>query len=199
MNWTTPSGGPTRMGYQIWRATGQADSTYQMVASLPGTASSYADTSASNDVGYCYYIVSVGDPAQNTGAAGTKPGALMSNRYYTQTYELAYKRVAASPVLKSDSIRIVPNPYMISARSGMFLYPGESNKIVFKNVPAICTIKIYSELGELITTIEHTDMTASQDWFQTTSSKQIVVSGVYIVVITTPSGEKAIKKLIVIR
>jgi hypothetical protein len=199
MNWTHTSGGPTRTGYQIWRAMGQVDSTYYLVASLPATATSFDDTSASNDVGYCYYISAIGDPAQNTRTAGTISGALMSNRFYTQTFELAYKRVAASPVLKGDSIRIVPNPYVISAKSGLFLYPGEANKIVFKNIPAICTIRIYSELGELIKTIEHTDMTASQDWFQTTSSDQIIVSGVYIAVISTPSGEKAIKKFIVIR
>ena len=202
MSWTPPASDPSYpvpAGYQIYRATGQADSTYNLVANLPATATSYADTSASNDVGYCYYVVSVGAASTNSGAAGTPPGALVSNRYFTQTYDLAYKRVAASPALKSDSIRIVPNPYMISAQSGVLLYPGEANKIVFKNIPAICTIKIYSELGELITTIEHSDLTASQDWFQTTSSKQIIVSGVYVAVITTPTGDRAIKKFIVVR
>ena len=78
-------------------------------------------------------------------------------------------------------------------------YAGEDDKITFKNIPGICTIRIYSELAELINTIEHTDGTGTQDWMQVTSSKQIIVSGVYIAVITTPKGEKAIKKFIVIR
>ena len=198
LSWTAPDAEPGLAGYQVYRAIGQVDSTYQMIANLPSAATSYADTSALNDVGYCYYIASVGAASANNGGGGTPAGALVSNRFYTQTYNLAYKRVAASPVLKSDSIRVVPNPYMISAGIGRF-FPGESNKIVFKNIPAVCTIRIYSELGELITTIEHTDLTASQDWFQTTSSKQMIVSGIYVAVITTPAGDRAVKKFIVVR
>jgi hypothetical protein len=81
------------------------------------------------------------------------------------------------------------------------LYPGtgQQDKVVFKNIPSICTIKIYSELGELINTINHTDETGSQDYFLTTSSGQIIVSGLYIAVIETPQGDRGIYKFVVIR
>jgi hypothetical protein len=71
------------------------------------------------------------------------------------------------------------------------------------NIPGQCTIRIYSELGELIKTIEHGSTpateTGSQDYDLTTTYNQIIASGVYIAVITTPIGEKEILKFVVIR
>jgi len=190
---------PSIKGFRIYRAVSRYDSTYHLIYDGPPNVYSFNDETAAIDVAHYYYLVSVGDPAANTGVGLTPPGALVSNRYYTQTYDPAYRRVAAPLTLRADSIRIVPNPYNISADPTRLLYPGESDKITFKNIPGICTIKIYSELGELINTINHDDGTGTQDWYQTTSSKQIIVSGVYIVVIETPTGERAIKKFVVIR
>ncbi|HEY9166545.1 MAG TPA: T9SS type A sorting domain-containing protein [Candidatus Kryptonia bacterium] len=99
----------------------------------------------------------------------------------------------------SDIIRVVPNPYNISADQNKLLYPGEPNQIGFLNIPPICTIKIYTELGQLIKSIQHSNGSGDEYWNLTTSSNQIVVSGVYIVVFQTPQGQTAIKKFVVIR
>ena len=74
------------------------------------------------------------------------------------------------------------------------------DRIAFYNIPGQCTIKIYTELGELIKTIEHTNGSGDEFWYQVTSSNQIVVSGIYIAVITdNTTGEKQIAKFAVIR
>ena len=99
----------------------------------------------------------------------------------------------------ADIIRVVPNPYNISAAENVLRYPGEPNQIGFLNIPPNCTIKIYTELGQLIKTIQHTNGSGDEYWNLTTSSDQIVVSGVYIVVFQTPQGQTAIKKFVVIR
>jgi len=192
-------GDPSIKGFQVYRAIGRYDSTYHLIYQGPPNVYSYDDTTAAIDVAHYYYVVSVGDPADNNKPELNPGGALTSSRYYTQTYDPAYRRVAAPLSLNPSAIRIVPNPYNISADANRLLYPDEPDKITFKNIPGICTIKIYSELGELINTINHQDGTGTQDWYQTTSSKQIIVSGVYIVVIETPSGERAIQKFVVIR
>jgi hypothetical protein len=98
-----------------------------------------------------------------------------------------------------DSIRVVPNPYNIASNPNLLRYVGEPNQIGFLNIPPICTIKIYTELGQLIKTIQHTNGSGDEYWNLTTSSDQIVVSGVYIVVFQTPQGQTAIKKFVVIR
>ncbi|MFH0992476.1 MAG: hypothetical protein V1799_20950 [bacterium] len=100
----------------------------------------------------------------------------------------------------SDAIRIAPNPYIISSNENRFRFPSEGDKIAFFNVPANCLIKIYTELGELIKEIVHNDGTGDAYWNSITSSNQVVVSGVYIVVIEDKdTGEKIMKKLVVIR
>ncbi len=99
----------------------------------------------------------------------------------------------------NDVIRIVPNPFNISAAQNVLRYPGEPNQIAFLNIPPECTIKIYTELGQLIKTLQHINGSGDEYWDCTTSSNQIVVSGVYIVVFQTPKGQTAIKKFVVIR
>lgn len=186
ISWTKYDTDGKTVKYQLWRAVGQYDSTYYMIADNI-TGLTFSDSTASVDVAHYYYIVGLD-------AAGNR-----SNRFYAQTYDPAYKRVAAPLELVKTNIRIVPNPYSLGADPNSLLYPGEQDKVAFKNVPGICTIKIYSELAELIKTIEHTDGTGTQDYDLTTESKQLIVSGVYIAVISTPAGEKAILKFVVIR
>lgn len=100
-----------------------------------------------------------------------------------------------------NSIRIVPNPFNASAK-GSVRFPGviDEDKIAFYNIPGQCTIRIYTELGELIKTIEHTNGSGDEFWYQVTSSSQIVVSGIYIAVITDKStGQNHLAKFVIIR
>lgn len=192
-------GDPSIKAFRIYRAIGRVDSTYHMIYEGAPNVLSFEDSTAAIDVAHYYYIASVGDPAANNNPSINPTGTLVSSRYYTQTYDPAYRRVAAPLALDASAIRIVPNPYNATADPSRLLYPDERDKITFKNIPGVCTIKVYSELGELVATIDHTDGTGTQDWYQTTSAQQIIVSGVYIVVIETPTGERAIKKFVVIR
>ncbi|MBN2572267.1 MAG: hypothetical protein JXA68_09075, partial [Ignavibacteriales bacterium] len=67
-------------------------------------------------------------------------------------------------------------------------------------IPGRCKIQIFTELGELIYTIDHTDGSGDASWRSVTQSNQVIVSGVYIAVITnSDTGEKAIKKFVIIR
>ena len=99
-----------------------------------------------------------------------------------------------------SDIRIVPNPYSISSPLGSLRFEGEPDKIAFFNIPGYCKIRIYTELGELIKEIDHTDGSGDHYWNSITSSNQVIVSGIYIVVFeNTQTGERIIKKLSVIR
>ena len=111
----------------------------------------------------------------------------------------------------TDAIRIVPNPYNI--RSAQLQFPGEPDKIEFFNIPGHCTIRIYTENGNLIKTISHENGSGDESWNSNTSSDQVVVSGVYIVHFTVTQdytdpatgqveyrkGDTAYKKCIIIR
>ena len=110
-----------------------------------------------------------------------------------------------------DQIRIVPNPYYISSRDIQF---GESSqdRLAFYNLPDVCTIKIYTETGDLVETIRHTDGSGDELWHSLTSSSQLVVSGLYIAYFevtediidsngnrTYKKGDSTFKKFIIIR
>jgi hypothetical protein len=149
-------------------------------------------------VSYYYYITSFGSAAANSGAAMTPAGPLESSRFYTQTYNPAFLKRQAGRTM--DSIRVVPNPFVLSSNSSALRFPNEADKIAFFNIPGNCLIRIYTELGELINEIDHADGSGDAYWNSITSSNQVVVSGVYIVVFDNrDTGQRTIKKLVVIR
>lgn len=99
-----------------------------------------------------------------------------------------------------DQIRVVPNPYNISAAKSLGFGDQQANRLAFFNIPGRCTIRIYTEIGELIYTINHADGSGDAYWDSVTSSNQLVVSGVYIAVIDNSlTGERKIVKFVVIR
>jgi len=208
LEWDIYSQGPAPKGFEIYRSTvepvegyasNQYYSQYELVTQLSADAREFSDTAVALNTAYYYYILSIGDNVTGNPDLNIPPHTLKSSRFYTQTYAPAYKRRAGRETITSD-VRVVPNPYIISAEKNTLLYPGEENKIVFVNISGQCTIKIFTELGELIQTIEHTDGSGSQDWFLTTSANQFIVSGIYIAVITDDiTGDREIVKFSIIR
>ncbi len=99
-----------------------------------------------------------------------------------------------------DKIRVVPNPFNISADKSLTFGQQQPNRLAFFNIPGQCTIRIYTEIGELVKTITHTDGSGDAYWDSVTSSNQLVVSGIYIAVIdNTANGERKIVKFVIIR
>lgn len=194
LSWNVDPNDPASItGFRIYRAQTFVDSTYYLIHEAGPAERSYDDLTPIRGVDYYYYIVAVGE--NQSGGPGTPAGRLVSNRYYTQTYDPArLQRPAGTSI---SQIRIVPNPFNISGGNNV-RFPDD--RIAFYNIPGQCTIKIYTELGELIKTIEHTNGSGDEFWFQVTSSNQIVVSGIYIaVIIDNTTGEKHISKFAVIR
>ncbi len=173
---------------------------YVKVADLPSNATSFEDTSVDRNVSYFYYLTAVGgdNAVDATGLTGTPDGSpLKSSRYYSQSYDPAFLK--RPPGLTLDDARIVPNPYNLGANAEI-RWPDQQNKIAFLDIPGNSTIEIYSELGERVTTIEHTDGSGDQNWNLTTDSNQLIVSGIYIAVIkNNDTGEQAVRKFVVIR
>ncbi len=184
--------------FRIYRALGNVDSNYTMIYETSSASErSYADKSVTRGFNYYYYLTAVGAPVP--AGPGTPAGKLESSRYYTQTYDPANLQRQAGE--KLSDIRIVPNPFNASAK-GSVRFPGiiDEDKIAFYNIPGECTIRIYSEIGELIKTIEHTNGSGDEYWYQVTSSNQIIVSGIYIAVITDKNtGQNHIAKFAIIR
>ena len=98
---------------------------------------------------------------------------------------------------KLGNVYVVPNPFVgVSGFKGT----GEvDDQIGFYGLTAECTIRIFSYSGQLIETIEHSDPVYSTAYFQVTRNGQDIASGVYFYVVTTPTGEQANGKFVIIK
>ncbi|MEA3287665.1 MAG: hypothetical protein U9Q77_09870 [Candidatus Marinimicrobia bacterium] len=187
---------PKFEGYRLYRAKGTKYDTYEEIMDCNLTDNNvvqeYSDISAERGQLYFYYIVSYDN--------GDHPGEfyegvqLESSPFYTRTNKGA--TLLRPPADNLDNILVVPNPYNIRNRNQQWV--GAENTIQFWNLPEACTIKIFTERGDLIYTHDHAGMGVST-WNLLTSSRQIVVSGVYIATFEAPSGEVVYRKFIIIR
>ncbi|MEN8193305.1 MAG: hypothetical protein ABFS12_10855 [Bacteroidota bacterium] len=191
--------GPAISGFGLYRAREKVDSTYYLIQTASPSERTFYDTSAIRGVSYFYYIQAIGLASDNNGGGLTPSGVpLRSGRFYSQSYTTTQlKRQAAEKV---SEFRVVPNPYIRGVASELTFGVDELNKIAFYNITGDCKIQVYSEMGELIWEVEHNDGSGDEFWFQTTSSNQLVVSGVYIAVVTdNETGEKSIQKFAIIK
>ncbi|RMH60349.1 MAG: fibronectin [Calditrichaeota bacterium] len=201
-------------GYRIFRAVGKPDTTYQEIFACgagtdhPQLVYEYQDKSPQRGFPYYYYIVAFNDGSNNTSGVTNPSGPLMSSRFFSRGTEPAFLKRQPGEAL--SAIRVVPNPYNISARE--FNFANEPNKITFYNIPAYCDIKIYTERGDLIKTIQHRDGSGDASWDAVTSSRQVAVSGVYIAYIEVTrdymnskgvtlykKGDHTLRKFVIIR
>jgi hypothetical protein len=190
LNWEVYENDPDIVGFRIYRNEGLFDIPFKqpiLIYEASADERSYNDLSPVRGLGYYYYIVAV------------DKNGLISNRHYTQSFDPAF---LVRPAGKSISdIRVVPNPFILSSSPDRLRFgSSEPDKLAFFNIPGQCTIQIFTETGESIYTIEHTDGSGDEYWKGVTNSNQVVVSGIYLAVVTdNVSGERSIVKFVVIR
>jgi hypothetical protein len=210
-------------GYRVYRALGNPGPTYSAGSLIgeweliyqcggvdPGGGVTYSsliensfdDTTALRGQDYYYYVVAI-DEGGETDYRGTT-GPLESSKWLTKTTLSATLSTPACENL--DSIRVVPNPYSMRAGKLGLQYVGAAYKLMLVNLPPLCTIKIYNESGDLVRTLDHTNGSGGEAWaeetqqyYLTTDSGQMVVSGIYIAHITTPEGKTKNVKFVIVR
>ena len=202
LEWETYSeANPT--GFEIYRGRNQYqgavedDYQYDLIYEAGPDERSYADTDVERGVDYYYYIQAVGQ--ENTDDTGRTPTGvpLKSSRYYTQTYAPA--RLKRAPGATLSEVRIVPNPYNVTADASV-RYPGQAERLGFLNLPGQATIKIFTERGDLVRTIVHDDNSGDEFWDLSTSAEQLVAGGIYVAFIRNEeTGETITRKFAVVR
>ena len=111
-------------------------------------------------------------------------------------------RPLSAPRTSLDKIKVVPNPYVISAtwerkRLGDPKLGEPIRDIAFTNLPKQCTINVYTLDGNLVKTIEHTNGTGTEFWDLRSFSNQLIATGVYIYHVKSEAGEKVSKFAVV--
>jgi hypothetical protein len=121
--------------------------------------------------------------------------------------------LAFSPLVKTalaagattlDSVLVVPNPYTVSGRTyGPISDLKGYDQIRFTNLPAPCTVRIYTIAGNFVHELKNEVGDADGDrdilWNGRNSDNQYVVSDVYVYVVNSPTLGRKVGKLVVIR
>ena len=205
IRWLSMPGAPDPERWEIYRTSDYSDKLpYELIASLSGTEREYDDVDLIRGIDYYYYIQAVGpvNPVDERGIDGTPGGLpLKSGRYFTQTYHPA--QLSRNPGASVSDFRIVPNPVNFGADESVRFFVGGDptrSRVEFLDIPGNCTITIYTETGELIKRIEHTNASGIANWDLKTNARLPIVSGIYLVrVVDNDTGAIDVKKMVVIK
>lgn len=190
--------------YRVYRAVGGVDNgrVYKLITETKNT--SYVDKGLLRGTNYFYNVTTV-------------QGDLESNKFYTRTNKEAVPfRSPPSTADWVDKVRVVPNPINVRGNTYVegqphnstgFNFDGgvrEQNTLLFVNLPAECTIRVYDSVGLLIKTLEHTSGTADERWSPIISDDNLIpASGVYFYTVEAKTaalaGQVATGKLVIVR
>lgn len=211
ITWSCPDAEslPNFAGYRIMRRVSNVDTVYyESIYNSDGTDKGithfYKDKNLVPQASYYYYVQSkVQIAANDINADPTTRGKIIySSRNFVPN--IYYVNPPFRPQDDLSRIRIVPNPYNINdpLLNDASAY-GTSNArlLLFVNLPTQCTIKIFTENGDLVKTLDHNKVTqdGSEKWDLITDSQQVISSGVYIAVFQKPSGELSYQKFVIVR
>ena len=109
---------------------------------------------------------------------------------FTTTGALVDEARAASEL---DRVKVVPNPYLISSQYEEEFGAQRREPIrllKFNNLPAQCTIHIFTLDGDEVQTIEHNTDSGTENWNMRGAGGREIGPGVYIYLVKTSQGEK---------
>jgi hypothetical protein len=115
---------------------------------------------------------------------------------YRDRYSFTTTAAALSPAATTDDlgkIKVVPNPYIVSSRYEQefgILRKEPLRQLKFNNLPAKCTIYIFSLSGDKVQTIEHYSDNGTETWDMRTAGNREIAPGVYIYLVKTDTAQK---------
>ena len=131
----------------------------------------FEDQTISLGAGYFYAVTSLDSAGKESWLTNRNETAITATR---------------SPSANTLNVKVFPNPF--KEVSG-FPTSGTENFIVFSNLPAVCTIRIYTTSGELVRTLEHDNPNSGEEvWDQLTDARQRTSPGIYFYTIDSGVG-----------
>jgi hypothetical protein len=128
----------------------------------------------------------------------TKPFDV-GDKYSFETRAASFKQDLSESVL--NDVYVVPNPYIAYSSAETVFRTGirDDRRLEFRNLPRQCTIRIYTIVGELVTTLEKNDNTNYAWWDLLSFESQEIAYGVYIYHIDAPGIGTKIGRFAVIK
>ncbi len=202
---------PNFAGYRIMRRLGVQDTTafisvYNSGPDDKAEEHEFLDLNATIGAQYGYYVQAkekIADDDMN--ADPTTRGKIMfSGRALIPTTTNSMTISKYPPQDDLSKIALVPNPYNISdpnINNYGWANSSQNYGLLFVGLPAVVTIRIYTENGDLVLEHVHNEISKSGlwKWDMVSRNQMIVSSGVYIVYFETPEGNSSYQKFVVVR
>lgn len=131
----------------------------------------YEDEDISLGAGYYYTVTSVDSNGTESWFTNRNEDAVYATR---------------SPSESTLDVTVFPNPF--KNVSG-FPVSGQEDSIVWTNLPAVCTIRIYTSSGELVRTLDHNNQSSGEEvWNQLSNARQRTAPGIYFWTVESEVG-----------
>lgn len=186
--------------YRIYRSTDAAGKNSKLLGTYNhenGKSYSVVDKSPELINGWkVYYAITLAD--QLSGELGEILGTGIQEGEPTFSVGLSItpRTDAQSLDDKTLSIRVVPNPFY--AHAAWDISPTEKH-VQFINLPASCTIRVFTLSGNLVNAIQHSDGSGTENYNLRNRFGEPLASGIYFYVVTDSRGEKETGKFIVVQ
>ena len=192
-------------GYKLYRTTDPTLSSWELIADIPmqfKNASSidqqayeYIDNDVLNGFRYFYNLSAYKTTQTGQLLESARLADLDNIENQSNARAVQPETLPGASDQDLDLIKVVPNPYVISAawdesRLGNSPFGEPVRNIAFTHVPSPATIKIFTVDGDLVQTLEHTEGTGRLEWNLLTSERRPIVSGVYFYHVESKYGEK---------
>jgi hypothetical protein len=125
--------------------------------------------------------------------ADTLAQSRITYRDQFQFSTLPAAQAATTTATDLDRVKVVPNPYLVSSRYEEefgILRKEPLRQLKFNNLPARCTITIFTIAGDKVQTIEHNSDNGTETWDMRTSGNREIAPGVYLYLVKTDQAEK---------
>lgn len=190
LDWDTAAqSAPDFYQYRVYRSTVSAVGPWEILDTI--TTNTIIDLNVRVGFPYFYAITSEDFDGNRSGMWGAACRTLDPVRPLND------------PSGKSNSVRVVPNPYLGGANWELEDY---ENSIFFTHLPAVCTITIYTVTGEEVIRLPHNqpddptfDKSGDERWDLVSKNGQTVASGLYLYLVQTPNGVKASGQFVIVK
>jgi len=199
-DYTDPGTGESDFaGYRIYRSEIDITGPWEEILELtPAQADEYRDgdrityrINTETGVPYRFAVTTYDKHGLESG--------MTAYSYYPESAKIA-------PSNTMDDIVVVPNPF--KQKSG-FLDAAEDNRLAFVNIPARCTIRIYTLAGDLVKTLNH-DGFGATTWgsseernYMLTEFRENIMPGLYLFHVESHvsghEGEEYVGKFMVVK
>ena len=174
-------------GYRVYKSAQSAQGPWTLLAEYDivddygyntGLKYEYVDSGVVNGVPYWYAVTSY-----------DKPDLKVPSLESATSHNVTMVYPGPTPPSTVGEVKVIPNPYLgdIDYTTGIRwegppeIWTEEKRRVQFVNLPAKCTIRIYTLAGELVKTIEHDDpIKGWEDWNLVSRVGQAIGSGIYV-------------------